>query len=335
MYGGKRKYVDTNSIHYFDFEDDSVKLVKSNDPPPIAFAQSLIKRNNKLYAICGCNLNQKLFYNTIHEFDLETSIWKLLETNKGEEVPEGRHGQSCLYVKEEDTFYIYGGKGLNGIFDDFWKFDFKTNSWSSIKKSDNDHGKANFQTTFLWNNLQYYFGGFNGKYYTNQMSSYDSEKNEWKRVTQRGDIPSVRDGSVSDIFQRKLYLFGGSNQIRELNDIFVLNLDTFVWKKLNFKNLEPVKEIWGSHMVVNPNNATLYCYGGFANRVWYKSLMKIRIEVLIWNTNNHKFMVEERRNFSKNFVMIHSLFKKNNSSFGRIPKPIIHLILYYANSNFD
>ena len=63
------------------------------------------------------------------------------------------------------------------------------------------------------------------------------DKNPWKNITPSNSnfpgkyhiTPGSRAAHSCEMINNKLYIFGGWNGKKALNDLYILNLDTFQW----------------------------------------------------------------------------------------------------------
>ena len=86
------------------------------------------------------------------------------------------------------------------------------------------------------NSIVYVFGGIILKdgSATNELLWMTTERMEWHVQPTRGDRPSARHGHVTiyDPDHHCLLVFGGrAADGKRLNDVFVLDLDSFCWSK--------------------------------------------------------------------------------------------------------
>ena len=69
---------------------------------------------------------------------------------------------------------------------------------------------------------------------SNQLICYNTLENTWKRLNQKGDVPSARWGSRNIISGDTLFLFGGLDRRPELyNDLYILDMKSFMWTKVH------------------------------------------------------------------------------------------------------
>lgn len=71
----------------------------------------------------------------------------------------------------------------------------------------------------------YLYGGYSGAHRLADMHAYDFETNAWSRVdANAGDVPSGRSSLVAQVYENKLYIFGGYNGSTVLNDFYKFRL---------------------------------------------------------------------------------------------------------------
>ena len=81
--------------------------------------------------------------------------------------------------------------------------------------------------------LIYLWGGRNDNRADNTLYCFDTVSRQWlARPAVTGCIPGARDGHTAVVINDKMYIFGGYEEIMERfsNDIYVLDLKTYVWK---------------------------------------------------------------------------------------------------------
>jgi N-acetylneuraminic acid mutarotase len=116
------------------------------------------------------------------------------------------------------------------------------------------------------------------------LNSSGPSSNPWKSIPiQQSDPPGPRAAHSCEIIGRKIYLFGGWNGKKALNDLFIFNLETFKWS-------EP--EVTGSKPGLRNNHATctqgkyMYLHGGHNGDVWLDDLYIFDTTNFIWNKIN-------------------------------------------------
>jgi dynein heavy chain len=95
-------------------------------PPPRANAGACL-HENKIYVFGGHGglSYQRIAFNDLHAFDLETETWeKIVPVNS---PPEGRGGHSCF--ANNNKIYVYGGWNTEMQYDNITLFDLDKKEW--------------------------------------------------------------------------------------------------------------------------------------------------------------------------------------------------------------
>jgi len=61
------------------------------------------------------------------------------------------------------------------------------------------------------------------------------KKKEWKEIETSGDVPSKRSQHSSFVYKSNFFVVGGHNKDLFLRDVYYLNLNTFIWKKIKIR----------------------------------------------------------------------------------------------------
>jgi N-acetylneuraminic acid mutarotase len=108
--------------------------------------------------------------------------------------------------------------------------------------------------------------------------------NPWKSIPiNKSELPGPRAAHSCEINGKKIYLFGGWNGKKALNDLFIFNLETFKW-------FEP--EVTGLKPGLRNNHATcshgkyIYLHGGHNGDIWLNDLFIFDTSNYVWNKVN-------------------------------------------------
>lgn len=81
------------------------------------------------------------------------------------------------------------------------------------------------------------FGGTDGTKPLNDLYILDTSSHTWKCQSVRGEGPEAREGHSATLVGRRLFVFGGCGKSSDINDeiyyndLYVLNTETYVWKR--------------------------------------------------------------------------------------------------------
>ena len=133
------------------------------------------------------------------------------------------------------------------------------------------------------------FGGHflkeEGKYeYLNDVWVFDTSnpKGEWTPTKIKGDIPSPRYGHTAHIIGDKMILFGGKGpENSNLNDLWFLDLNKFVWSVINpISSRKPMGRLFHSSVVFDSNK--LFVYGGWKGEDVFSDIWIFDVSLLSW-----------------------------------------------------
>ncbi len=74
-------------------------------------------------------------------------------------------------------------------------------------------------------NKIFFFGGFDGQTWRNDMFAYNTDDNTWETIMTYGNIPKPRCRHTSIIYNSSLIIFGGNDSEMSFCDLYGLNLD--------------------------------------------------------------------------------------------------------------
>ena len=89
----------------------------------------------------------------------------------------------------------------------------------------------------------YLFGGWNGSNALNTLDVYYIDNKEWYlkcnpriRMQQHGNIPSIRNNHACCTLDNSIFVHGGHNGNEWLDDFFLLDTESLVWKEIKSYN---------------------------------------------------------------------------------------------------
>ena len=114
--------------------------------------------------------------------------------------------------------------------------------------------------------LIYLWGGRNENCADNTLYCFDTVTRGWlSRPKVTGFIPGARDGHTAVVINNKMYIFGGYEELWERfsNEVFVLDLITFVWKNQSVMGTPPS---WRDFHSAVAFDQKMYVFGGRSDR---------------------------------------------------------------------
>mgnify|MGYP000017288589 CR=1 FL=1 len=162
-------------------------------------------------------------------FDTEKDCW-LKPVKPGGQPPQGRNGHTATLVK--NCLYIIGGWLGQGPFaaDDMHILDLKQFKWLNYEFTGEPPGPCNMHTSDSYQDIIYVFRGGDDRDYLNDLHELDTTTLHWRNVQEAGGMrPPPRANHSSSIIKHNLYIFGGWDGSKRLNDLFVFSLREQIW----------------------------------------------------------------------------------------------------------
>jgi N-acetylneuraminic acid mutarotase len=228
-----------NKSNYNLYNDNHKKwicLENSGNIPSERSGHESIIINNKMYLFGGVD-NYNCFLNDLFEFNLDTHIWKKI--NYKNDAPNIRASFAMCKGFYDNTILLCGGATITDVTKDLYEFNTRTKIWTKLYD--------NFTLFYglsisLYKNSLLVFGGTKGIIFSNQLFEYNLITNEQKEIITSGDIPTPRYKHQAIISDNYLYIIGGGSfkPINGLIDVYKLNINTLIWKKIKISGKIPI-----------------------------------------------------------------------------------------------
>lgn len=168
---------------------------------------------------------------TVHIFDCESYIWSEC-VDIGGQPPEGRNGHTAT-LAERKIFIIGGWLGAGPLAaKDVHCLEVDRLSWCQPNIEGEAPGPMNMHTADFFPHLRkiIVFRGGDGKAYLNDLHGLDIDLLRWTGViSTSGRAPIERANHSSVVMGKLLYIFGGWNGARRLNDVSILDTNSMSW----------------------------------------------------------------------------------------------------------
>lgn len=201
----------------------------------------------------------------IYIFNPDKNEWRV-----GPEIPaDRRRGAAGVFVYRDKIYVVCG------IQDGHWdghvswldEYDPKTNQWKKLP--DAPHVRDHVQAVVIDDKI-YVAGGRRSTAKIGQVLNllepavdvYDFKKNQWTTLPESGNLPTLRAGNASIVFDKKLLVIGGESdaQVPAHSEVEALNIKTMEWETLPALNA-------GRHGTGAVNvNGKVYIVAGSGNR---------------------------------------------------------------------
>ncbi|OWM65219.1 hypothetical protein CDL15_Pgr008808 [Punica granatum] len=224
--------------------------------------------------------------------------WERAEQGKeavsGGGGPGKRWGHTCNAIKGGRFLYVFGGYGQDNCQTNLVHvFDSVKQTWSQpTVKGSPPTPRDSHSCTTVGDNL-FVFGGTDGRSPLKDLHILDTSSHTWISPSIRGEGPEAREGHSATLVGKRLFIFGGCGKSSDdeevyYNDLYILNTETFVWKKAVTTGTPPSAR--DSHTCSTWKNK-IFVIGGEDGRDYYLSDVHILdTDTLMWkqlNTSGH------------------------------------------------
>lgn len=180
--------------------------------------------------------------------------------------------------------YVFGGCTIaNTTFNDLWRFDLSSRTWIRPIATGTFPSPKACASLVEYNNKLILFGGWthSSPYPIHQewrifshIHLFDTTTDRWSSVVPRSSCPAMAGHSAS-IIGHQMIVFGGlktevntSSPFSSSNDIWILNLNDFVWHKQKTSSLKPLPRYGHSQVVVNDRHILIFGGSGGPNMLF-------------------------------------------------------------------
>ncbi|XP_074372501.1 uncharacterized protein LOC141713127 isoform X2 [Apium graveolens] len=199
--------------------------------------------------------------------------WEKLETQikNGELVgptsggPGKRWGHTCNSIRGGRYLYVFGGYGKDNCrSNQIHIFDTANRTWSEpVVHGELPKPRDSHSCTVVEDNLLI-FGGTDGTNPLKDLHIFYTSSKGWKSPCIRGEGPVAREGHTAVLIGKRVFIYGGrgcsksSNNSHEeyYNDLYILNTETFAWKRAETSGAPPSKRdghtcsVWKNKLIV-------------------------------------------------------------------------------------
>ena len=210
--GGQNDTLQTlNTIQVFDITQESmgdkIELDQEKFPPLESHTVNVNPETMSLIiygGVSGKELNRH-----IYSFDVQKKEMKNLTQNLEEgDIPPPRQDHAAVIYN--NALYIYGGLGMdNKIYDDMWKYEFSSNSWTELKTEAQQKKIDKKRQREMEKEAQ-------NEKKEEEEEDYDLDDDEIEDIRPKG-----RSGHSMVVVGDEIFIFGGkTGLIKESNEIW-------------------------------------------------------------------------------------------------------------------
>jgi len=237
---------------------------------------SAVMHDKSLYVFGGHD--GSVYRNDLLVFNLETYTW-LLDLEVVGEGPSPRDAHAAAI--HDEWMYVFGGYDSKRYLNDFHRFHFATNTWSAVSYVGAGPSPRGGHTAVVHQDTMVVFGGCDGWNYFNDCYRFSFTTSEWTAVRVTGTAPGARSAPATVVHEGHgmMYVFGGYDGARSLNDLFRFDLATSEWAQVRVSGTPPSQR--GGHTAV-VHGDTMYTFGGKSGRSPFNDLCGFSFERGTW-----------------------------------------------------
>jgi hypothetical protein len=102
--------------------------------------------------------------------------------------------------------------------------------WKMVNCSEGPDRRAAHSAVF-YKRLVCVFGGWNGLHALDDVVTFNTIDQSWRRINCTGEPPNERNNHAVALVGDKMYVHGGHDGVTWLDDLFCLGLDSLQWQK--------------------------------------------------------------------------------------------------------
>lgn len=112
------------------------------------------------------------------------------------------------------------------------------------------------------------------------MEVFDIETEDWSLIQTYGNSPSIRNNHASCVYSDNIYIHGGHDGEKWLDDFFIYESKTNTWKEIIINSYKPKARACHSISIIGRK---IFLYGGFDGKESFGDVEVFDIETHIWS----------------------------------------------------
>lgn len=213
--------------------------------------------------------------------------WSRAPTSGASHTPLRAHTMTLV----GSNIFVFGGCDSRACFNELYVFDADSFHWSTPHVVGDMPAPLRAMTCTAVGKKLIVFGGGDGPAYYNDIYILDTVNFRWQRPRLLGDrTPSARRAHTACLYKNGIYVFGGGDGVRALNDIWRLDVSDMTkmsWKLVSGPSLpdSPSREnkpkARGYH-TANMVGSKLIIYGGSDGGECFNDVWVYDVETHVW-----------------------------------------------------
>ncbi|KAL1553457.1 tip elongation aberrant protein 1-like [Salvia divinorum] len=211
--------------------------------------------------------------------------WEKVQVSGVGGGPGVRWGHTCNAIGGGKLLYVFGGYGKNQCqTNQVHVYDAVNMFWSEpVVNGTPPTPRDSHSCTTVGDNL-FVFGGTDGRRPLNDLLLLQTSSNTWVIPSVRGDAPEPREGHSAALIGKRLFVFGGCGKYENsevyYDDLYILNTETFVWKRVFPTGTPPSKR--DSHTCASWNNKIIVVGGEDSSNYYLSDVHILDADTLVW-----------------------------------------------------
>ncbi|KAL1925632.1 uncharacterized protein VTP21DRAFT_515 [Calcarisporiella thermophila] len=182
-----------------------------------------------------------------------------------------------------ELMYVFGGCDAKTCFNTLYILDLDTMSWSKPKTHGEPPPPCRAHSCTLVDKRLFLFGGGDGPVkYFNDLYILNTETLLWTKANTQGQPPTPRRAHSSCFYNNKLYIFGGGDGMRALNDVYTLDIkdsNYMAWSKLSPRGVPPTSRGYHTSNLVGDK---WIIFGGSDGHECFSDVNILDLSTLTW-----------------------------------------------------
>jgi len=205
--------------------------------------------------------------------------WSVPEVH-GDIPTQGLRSHSSVLVGSK--IFVFGGSDLSSEFNHLLVFDTETMYWYKPTPSGTVPGPHRAHSaTLVDNNRMIVFGGGDGPNYFDTLYILDTNNMHWTKPDIKGKCPGPRRAHTAVLFgPKKLFVFGGGDGNKALNETFILDTEKLTWEPLKVTGELPSPRGYHASMLVGDK---MYVYGGSDGQECFSDIFVLDPASAFWS----------------------------------------------------
>ena len=123
-------------------------------------------------------------------------VWSRLPVEHG---PAAREDATWTVDADGASAYLFGGRDGKTTFDDLWRFDLATDTWTRLRPDSGPSARFGHSAAWAEGTGLVVFGGQRETAFFDDLWAYDPSADRWRKLPRRGQAPAARYGTCATI----------------------------------------------------------------------------------------------------------------------------------------